>query len=281
MELRDRGALLDMGLVALGGGALGGVVDTVPLMAGMAVLMAARTVVGRREARPGGGMLSAAGLPVAEAATPAGGGRRRRAWALVAHGTGRGRGGRGPEFVDLDAIPELTVAPDPDEDPTLAVIDALTGLPNRRGVERALDAECRKAARRNGAVAVLVFAVRDAEQIRRMYGPQAARDVCRATGERLRRAIGDSGTVGRWAGEEFVVVVPGLRPQAAPLLAERFRRVMEAEPFRLSSGRRVPVAIGSGWSATPRDGISAQFLVARAQSRAAAQAGEARVLALR
>lgn len=279
MELRDRGALLDVGLVALGGGALGGVVDTVPLIAGMVVLVVARTVVGRLQARAGNGLLSPAAVPAAAAG--AGGGRRRRTWAFVARGTRRGWRGRDPEFVDLDAIPELVVAREPDEDPNLAVIDALTGLPNRRGVERALDAECRKAARRNGAIAVLVFAVRDAEHIRRMYGPQAARDVCRATGERLRRAIGDSGTVGRWGGEEFVVVVPGLRPQAAPLLAERFRRVMEAEPFRLSSGRRVPVAIGAGWAATPRDGISAQFLVARAQSRAVARAGEARVLALR
>lgn len=268
MQFKDRGALLDVGLCVLGGGAIGGVVDTVPLLCGMGVLLAARAVADHRSRA----------VPAWDAfAAPVRHGRpAARRWSRPA----LGRWGKRPGLIDLDGVPELTVVPSQDDDPNLAVIDALTGLPNRRGLERQLERECGQAARRNVPVAVLVFSVRDAGQVRRLYGPQAARDVLRHTGERLRLALGDAGTVGRWAGEEFVVVVPGLRPQAAPLLAERYRRVLEAEPVRLSSGRRIAVAMGAGWAASPRDGISGQFLVTRAQTRAAAQSSEARVLSL-
>lgn len=266
MRLNDHGALLDVGLVAVGGGALGGLVDTVPLMGAMVALMAARAVATRYgTAAP----LNGGALPrprMSRGRLP----RPRMVGGL------RGR----PEPMDLDGLAELTVVPAHEEDPNLAVIDALTGLPNRRGLERLLDEECAKAARRATPVVVLVLSVRDAGQVRRLYGPQAARDVLRKTGERLRAAIGDAGSVGRWAGEEFVVVIPGLRPQAASLLAERYRRVLEAEPVRLSSGRLIPVAMGAGWGASPRDGISGQFLVTCAQGRAAARAAEARVLAM-
>lgn len=269
MRLNDHGALLDVGLVAVGGGAIGGLVDTVPLMGAMAALLAARAVAARHgKAVP----LTGAAFPAPLMAGGAGG---RLHWPRM---TGAWR--RRPQLIDLDGLPELTVVPAQEDDPNLAVIDALTGLPNRRGLERLLDEECAKAARRSAPVAVLVLSVRDAGQVRRLYGPQAARDVLRKTGERLRVALGDAGTVGRWAGEEFVVVVPGLRPQAAPLLAERYRRVLEAEPVRLSSGRLIPVAMGAGWAASPRDGISGQFLVTCAQGRAAARSAEARVLAM-
>lgn len=174
----------------------------------------------------------------------------------------------------------LAHPPPADDAADLAVIDALTGLANRRGVERALEDACRAAAAASEPLGVLVFQVRDITAVRRLYGSQAGRDVLRQTGERLSRALGTAGSVGRWGGEEFVAVMPGLRPEAAVLLAERFRRLLEVEPCRLSSGRRVTAAIAAGWAASPRDGVSGAFLVSRAQGRAAAQAAEPGALAL-
>lgn len=182
------------------------------------------------------------------------------AWAWTA------RTGAGPS---LDGGPSLmALVPDrgTEEDPGLAVIDALTGLPNRRGLERLLDGECRRAARTGAPVGVIVLSVCDYDLLHEVNGAEAARDVLRHTGRSLRQALGGSAAVGRWTGGEFVAVLPGVRPDALPMLAERFRRVIETQPV-MSSGGRVPVRVASGWAASPRDGISGSFLVAAARGR--------------
>ncbi|HWH31852.1 MAG TPA: GGDEF domain-containing protein [Egibacteraceae bacterium] len=259
--VNGRGQLLDAGIVALAGATLGQFAGELPLLLGLAGLSVLRLAMGLRP------RLGRARL------------RRRVPRLLRVVRLARPRRRRDADTGQLQLV--LPEAPAVHDDaPELAVIDALTGLPNRRGVERSLDDACRQAVGANQPLGVLVFQVRDAGQVRRLFGPQAARDVLRQTGTRLSKALGDAGLVGRWAGEEFVAVVPGLRAEAAALLAERFRRVLEADPYRLSSGRRVPVAMAAGWAASPRDGISGQFLVSRAQGRAAAARSDAGALAL-
>src|SRR3546814_11655500 len=67
----------------------------------------------------------------------------------------------------------------------------------------------------------------------------------------------------RRSSDLFVAVLPGVRPDALPTLAERFRRVIETQPV-MSSGGRVPVRVATGWAASPRDGISGSFQIGRA-----------------
>lgn len=179
----------------------------------------------------------------------------------------------------LDGGPTLmAVVPDrgTEEDPGLAIIDALTGLPNRRGLERLLDGECRRAARTGAPVGVVVLSVCDYDLLHEVNGAEAAREVLRHTGRSLRRALGGAAAVGRWSGGEFVAVLPGVRPDALPMLAERFRRVIETQPIMSPGGGRVPVRVATGWAASPRDGISGPFLVAAARGRG--PAGPAPVL---
>jgi diguanylate cyclase (GGDEF)-like protein len=179
----------------------------------------------------------------------------------------------------LDGGPSLmALVPDrgTEEDPGLAVIDALTGLPNRRGLERLLDGECRRAARTGAPVGVVVLSVCDYDLLHHVNGAEAAREVLRHTGRSLRQALGGAAAVGRWTGGEFVAVLPGVRPDALPTLAEQFRRVIESQPVMSAGGGRVPVRVATGWAASPRDGISGSFLVAAARGRG--PAGPAPVL---
>lgn len=172
-------------------------------------------------------------------------------------------------------VVELLAERGAEEDPGLAVIDALTGLPNRRGLERFLDGECRRAARTGEPVGVVVLSVCDYDLLHDVNGAEAAREVLRHTGRSLRQALGGSAAVGRWHGGEFVAVLPGACPDALPMLAERFRRAVESQPV-MSAGGRVPVRVATGWAASPRDGISGSFLVAAARGRG--PAGPAPVL---
>jgi diguanylate cyclase (GGDEF)-like protein len=172
----------------------------------------------------------------------------------------------------------IVVLPDraAEEDPGLAVIDALTGLSNRRGLERVLDGECRRAARAGTPVGVIVLSVRDFDLLREVNGAEAAREALRHTGRCLRQVLGSAAAVGRWSGGEFVAVLPGVRPDALPMLAERFRRLIESQPVMAPGGGRVPVRVATGWAASPRDGISGSFLVSAARGRG--PAGPAPVL---
>lgn len=192
------------------------------------------------------------------------------AWAWTRRSGGAPTLDGGPALLGL--LPERAT----EEDPGLAVIDALTGLANRRGLERLLDGECRRAARTGAPVGVVVLNVRDYELLREVNGAEAAREALRHTGRCLRQVLGNSAAVGRWTGGEFVAVLPGVRPDALPMLAERFRRLIESQPVMAPGGGRVPVRVATGWAASPRDGISGSFLVTAARGRG--PAGPAPVL---
>jgi diguanylate cyclase (GGDEF)-like protein len=105
-----------------------------------------------------------------------------------------------------------------------AVIDPLTGVPNRRGfMDRAegVLARCREVGH---PVSVLLFDLDHFKRINDTYGHQAGDDVlvefCRAAQSRF----GPDDVFARLGGEEFVCMLPGTKLQAAFGIAERIRR---------------------------------------------------------
>jgi diguanylate cyclase (GGDEF)-like protein len=88
----------------------------------------------------------------------------------------------------------------------LATHDVLTGLPNRAAVlkrlTQALDASPAIALR-----AVLFVDVDGLKATNDSLGHEAGDDVLRTTAQRLRQTVADDDVVGRWAGDEFVLLV--------------------------------------------------------------------------
>jgi diguanylate cyclase (GGDEF)-like protein len=108
-----------------------------------------------------------------------------------------------------------------------ATIDPLTGVPNRRGfVDRAepLLAQCRAA---GWPVAVLLFDLDHFKRVNDTFGHHVGDDVlvefCRAA----HRRFGSQGVFARLGGEEFVCVLPGIKPQTAFAIAESVRADFE------------------------------------------------------
>ena len=107
----------------------------------------------------------------------------------------------------------------------LVAVDALTGIPNRRHFDRALDHEVRRA-RREGSPVSLIFL--DLDEFKRyndtyghIRGDEVLQRVARTLDETFRRS-GD--LVARYGGEEFAVVLRGVDGRRAALYAERLRR---------------------------------------------------------
>ncbi|HEU4740183.1 MAG TPA: GGDEF domain-containing protein [Meiothermus sp.] len=109
----------------------------------------------------------------------------------------------------------------------LAHTDGLTGLLNRLGTTRAL--EDRLAAPQ--PVTVVLVDVDHFKSINDRFGHLVGDDVLIEVGERLRDAVREGDVVGRWGGEEFLLILESADTQQALALVERLQARMAAKPF--------------------------------------------------
>ncbi len=91
----------------------------------------------------------------------------------------------------------------------LAHTDALTGLANRRTLDRVLELEIARAARQATTLGVAIFGVDGLEQVTERDGAHAADDVLRRVAASLADTVRLVDTVARYGRSEFVVVAPG------------------------------------------------------------------------
>lgn len=129
----------------------------------------------------------------------------------------------------------------------MSVRDGLTGLYNRRYLERALEAEFSRVRRYGGLLSVLLFDIDHFKKVNDGYGHQAGDAVLKAIAARLREVLRQSDIAGRYGGEEFTVLLPNTELDGAVIFAERLREVIAAEPVVTKAGS-VPVTISIGVS---------------------------------
>jgi diguanylate cyclase (GGDEF)-like protein len=139
--------------------------------------------------------------------------------------------------------------------------DALTGLPNRRAIaERLATAVVRS--RRDGTPVSVVFIDLDGfKTVNDGLGHEVGDEVLVAVGRRLSRTVRANDALGRWGGDEFIVVMDG-GTEAASALAKRLHAAMD-EPVALSRSRSVDVRLSVG-GAQARPALVGDDVVARA-----------------
>jgi len=103
----------------------------------------------------------------------------------------------------------------------LAVTDHLTGIANRREIERRLNEELQRAADTGASVAILMIDVDNLKRINDEFGHVAGDEVLCALGRRLETAIRSSEAAGRLGGDEFIVMLPESDIAQATGLADR------------------------------------------------------------
>ena len=117
--------------------------------------------------------------------------------------------------------------------------DSLTGLANRRHLVDALHAELARATREGRAPGVVLLDLDRFKTVNDTHGHPAGDAVLIDVGRRLRRSIRSYDTVGRWGGEEFCVILPGLESEEElHRAAEHLRAAISAAPL----GRRARAA---------------------------------------
>ena len=112
-----------------------------------------------------------------------------------------------------------------------ATHDGLTGLLNRNSILETLNDEISRAARANQPVSVLMVDLDRFKLVNDTHGHLAGDAVLREAARRLRSSARRYDSVGRYGGEEFLVVLPGCDASDAAAQAERMREAIAATPF--------------------------------------------------
>ncbi|MCK6424094.1 MAG: diguanylate cyclase [Burkholderiaceae bacterium] len=144
----------------------------------------------------------------------------------------------------------------------LATRDALTGLVNRGHLGELLAREVQRQRRKGARLSVLLIDVDHFKQVNDRHGHACGDAVLRSLAERSLDCVRASDTLGRWGGEEFLLLMPDTGLEDARTGAERLRLHLAREAVQ-HQGLTVPVTM-SGGLAELRDGESPEALLERA-----------------
>ncbi|MEH6627603.1 MAG: GGDEF domain-containing protein [Motiliproteus sp.] len=126
-----------------------------------------------------------------------------------------------------------------------AMSDPLTGLPNRAAYDEAVEAERDKAANNNSPLTLVICDLDHFKRVNDGFGHLAGDKVLKLVAKILRGGLRMSDFIGRYGGEEFVMVLPGTTVEQALEVMEKLRRVMEQSPFNFK-GQPVQVTMSFG-----------------------------------
>ena len=164
----------------------------------------------------------------------------------------------------------------------MAVTDGLTGLHNRRYLERHLGTLVQQATARDKPLSVMVLDIDHFKSINDGFGHAVGDDVLREFSRRIRKAVRGIDLACRMGGEEFVIAMPDTDAALAMLVAERLRQKIAIDRFRIpETGEAIEVTVSIGISSLLGSGDSGEGLVKRADEALyeAKRAGRNRVKA--
>jgi diguanylate cyclase (GGDEF)-like protein/putative nucleotidyltransferase with HDIG domain len=146
-----------------------------------------------------------------------------------------------------------------------ALTDALTGLPNHRAVMDQFSKELDRARRYNRQLSVLFFDADRFKKVNDTYGHAAGDAVLRQIGERAGSILRGDDTIGRFGGEEFVILLSETDAREASVVAERIRVAVADGPIATSEVEGgIFMTVSIGLSTFLIDGASEQELLAQA-----------------
>lgn len=125
----------------------------------------------------------------------------------------------------------------------IATIDVLTRIANRRATQTFLEKEISRAHRYQTEFSILLIDIDNFKQVNDRWGHAVGDEVLAGTAQLFQSMIRRQDLVGRWGGEEFLIIVPG--PCDAEALAERVRsEVASAEYHYGTASFHITVSIG-------------------------------------
>lgn len=130
----------------------------------------------------------------------------------------------------------------------LALVDGLTETWNRSGIVAILNRELSRARRFSSPVSIIFSDLDHFKRVNDTYGHLSGDEVLRGAARRFMQVVRPYDAVGRYGGEEFLIVAAGCDAEGARRVAEGMRLAVRAEPFLLPTAQphsiRVTASIG-------------------------------------
>ncbi len=145
----------------------------------------------------------------------------------------------------------------------LATTDPMTGHLNKRALESEFDKRLKAAARFGHPLSVIVLDIDKFKNVNDTYGHAVGDTVIKGLGAVLTRCRRETDAVGRFGGEEFVIVCEETDTEGAYQLAERIREELKRQVFQTELGP-LSVTCSLGISEFPRDSETRETLFTRA-----------------
>lgn len=157
--------------------------------------------------------------------------------------------------------------------------DALTGVLNRRGFFKHVQALSRPSVHGAPSQALMMLDIDHFKAINDQYGHQVGDTVLREIVQRMSLVLRDHDLIARYGGEEFVVLLPGADAVLLRSVAERIRAEVEAQPI-VVDGQSIglTISIGACCASTALDNIEASIAAADIALYTAKREGRNRVV---
>ncbi|MBV1871220.1 MAG: GGDEF domain-containing protein [Gammaproteobacteria bacterium] len=128
-----------------------------------------------------------------------------------------------------------------------AQFDALTGLHNRRWIDRTYEKHFRHSIEDNSTLCVIMIDIDHFKIFNDSYGHQAGDKVLQQVATAMKGKLRPNEIVARYGGEEFVILLPGVPAKIAFMISERVRSGVEACFYHdPASNKKVPITASLG-----------------------------------
>lgn len=149
---------------------------------------------------------------------------------------------------------------------TMSETDSLTGLANRRKIYEFLALVQVRAERYRSHFSLVMLDIDGFKLLNDTHGHPAGDTVLRQVAGLLREQTRASDIVGRYGGDEFLLILPETAPIEAGVLAEKLRATLAETPYMTPSGAQMPIRASFGVAAYPEDGLTISDVVAAADA---------------
>jgi diguanylate cyclase (GGDEF)-like protein len=146
----------------------------------------------------------------------------------------------------------------------LVGLDVLTGLSNRRQISDDLTRAVSAARRHNAELSILLIDVDHFKRINDTFGHQIGDRALAAIADAMTTALRKEDRIGRWGGEEFLVILPATDVDGAIVVGERIRSAVAQHERLTDDGRPIQLRVSIGLAAHSEEGTDE--LVERADS---------------
>ncbi|MBW2617726.1 MAG: diguanylate cyclase [Deltaproteobacteria bacterium] len=143
----------------------------------------------------------------------------------------------------------------------LAERDALTGLLNHRRLNEELNKEMERARRQNTTLSLVMMDLDNFKQLNDTYGHLVGDQALRLVSQSLMQTCRVIDVVGRYGGDEFLIILPGTDAEGAKLLAERITEDLSLRTLEGAGQNHQTVSASLGLSTFPYDAGSPTILL--------------------